>query len=731
MEEDLPVSPFSGSSCSQSREEVTAGLSFSHVKSSRVSRGSEARSVIRAFAGRKRNMSFLFRVTDDATTTHTDLHVLETYLALRDSIWHFERPPGRFWLAPVNRSAVSHLLQARNMRDLVPPAFCQWLDASLSPNNDTPSAWQPEGCMFHKFKPMEALPCLRHRVVSLSGDSTTRQIFWSIVGKSTLQDTDENRGKHEDVHLFDEARNTSLHFYWNPFLNRSTFLETQFDEPSLFLFGGGLWQAKYSLHHNLQDVNINEATHLAPIQAPHFEWLSEERRETLLPERIAEINDMEVEGPFGSTCCRTYPPFEDIKTSFAAAMLFLVGLLCFGGIRDRWRTTCCALMKILLVLAYCFLADRTHIFSKAQKQYHGSDFHVLCGIALIIGLCRLRHITASPANMFGHVNLLLTQEQTNEWKGWMQAIILIYHYTGASRVYWIYVIARLLVASYLFLTGYGNTLSFLVKKDYSISRVTAVLLKLNMLSAALPWVMQTSYMDYYFAPLYLVLGFQNPRGSCVSHSLHKDVRNPGVPVSPLVPSSELVSLRVPFPRLSRPLHSLRRHADTDNPLRTQDNLLRCSCLYTHLPRRLQRPSTPLPLLPPDPQLYPPPQPSPLPELLLRTLRRPRPHQSRDFRAAVPYLARGGHERIVVDRAVWRCETGADRAIGWVEEWGSAEGEVERFCAVGNCVSVGFCKSSRGDWSCCWGCGEGSEETCGSSQYLEARLHQGWLRCGCC
>lgn len=411
--------------------------------------------------------------------------------------------------------------------------------------------------MFHKFKPMEALPCLRHRVVSLSGDSTTRQIFWSIVGKSTLQDTDENRGKHEDVHLFDEARNTSLHFYWNPFLNRSTFLETQFDEPSLFLFGGGLWQAKYSLHHNLQDVNINEATHLAPIQAPHFEWLSEERRETLLPERIAEINDvmehlaatkgipyltsfvsmtdgvdgayatdgvhvqrsvadtkadivlnwlcnhqkMEVEGPFGSTCCRTYPPFEDIKTSFAAAMLFLVGLLCFGGIRDRWRTTCCALMKILLVLAYCFLADRTHIFSKAQKQYHGSDFHVLCGIALIIGLCRLRHITASPANMFGHVNLLLTQEQTNEWKGWMQAIILIYHYTGASRVYWIYVIARLLVASYLFLTGYGNTLSFLVKKDYSISRVTAVLLKLNMLSAALPWVMQTSYMDYYFAPL--------------------------------------------------------------------------------------------------------------------------------------------------------------------------------------------------------------------------------------
>jgi len=69
---------------------------------------------------------------------------------------------------------------------------------------------------------------------------------------------------------------------------------------------------------------------------------------------------------------------------------------------------------------------------------------------------------------------ILHRDQTDEWKGWMQLVILIYHMTGASRVVPLYMQIRVLVSSYLFLTGYGHFCYFWNGGSASFVRFTQV-----------------------------------------------------------------------------------------------------------------------------------------------------------------------------------------------------------------------------------------------------------------
>ncbi len=166
-----------------------------------------------------------------------------------------------------------------------------------------------------------------------------------------------------------------------------------------------------------------------------------------------------------------------------------------------------SLRVCMLAACFCFCADRTQIFNKMHKQFSSAEFAALCWLTLAVGAFSLRRTTSGPAEPDPRVSStppdrpFLDRSQTDEWKGWMQFIVLIYHYTGGSKVLPIYKFVRVLVASYLFMTGFGHTQFFLKKRDYSFRRVAAVLLRLNFLSCLLPYVMWTDYQFYYFAPL--------------------------------------------------------------------------------------------------------------------------------------------------------------------------------------------------------------------------------------
>ena len=237
--------------------------------------------------------------------------------------------------------------------------------------------------------------------------------------------------------------------------------------------------------------------------------------------------------PYDGTCCSEYRRlgiFQWIVLSVGWTVLFSAyWIQCFLD-PQRWgfrlprsldtvrlrssqmlpsERTVGACIVFCLAIWYCYYADRSQVFNKLHKQFYMSEFAVLCCLAGILGLISIR--VSKPIENDRNSNRVgasmsmdqpfLSREQTDEWKGWMQFIILIYHYTGASTEISIYRIVRLLVAAYLFMTGFGHTVYFLKKKDYSFRRVAAALVRLNLLSCALPYAMRTDYLFYYFAPL--------------------------------------------------------------------------------------------------------------------------------------------------------------------------------------------------------------------------------------
>jgi hypothetical protein len=184
-------------------------------------------------------------------------------------------------------------------------------------------------------------------------------------------------------------------------------------------------------------------------------------------------------------------------------------------------------------ITFCFFSDRTSLFLKEHKQFDPIVFGVLMLVALAAGLATM----SKPEKDLGFLN----RDQTDEWKGWMQLAILIYRELDVrpklggweltfrgTKTTLVPPRSRVSTTPSEFsspLTSFNlaMAISFIVrgsvayssrrrrnllnpaldykKADFGFARVAAVLVRLNLLTVALVYVMGTDYLSYYFSPL--------------------------------------------------------------------------------------------------------------------------------------------------------------------------------------------------------------------------------------
>lgn len=217
-------------------------------------------------------------------------------------------------------------------------------------------------------------------------------------------------------------------------------------------------------------------------------------------------NEISDHFPYANTCCLNYKSPTGLYFIVTAAVLLIPAAIIVAivmkmrGAPDPHANPLkgqlwSAIFVMCVGLAYCYLADRTQYFGKGNKNYLHDEFTFLSGVALILGLVSITR--SEDAKSIGFLN----RHMTDEWKGWMQIAILIYHITGGSKVLDIYKVIRVMVASYLFMTGYGHTAFFISKGDFGLKRVLSVLCRINLLTVFLAYVMNSNYIFYYFSPL--------------------------------------------------------------------------------------------------------------------------------------------------------------------------------------------------------------------------------------
>jgi hypothetical protein len=159
-----------------------------------------------------------------------------------------------------------------------------------------------------------------------------------------------------------------------------------------------------------------------------------------------------------------------------------------------------------LILFYAYICEYHPPYPHADKNYDADLFFFLTFLLFVVSAFTWqKHTPDDTKNVPGTVAAsndkieVLNRDQTEEWKGWMQFMFLLYHYYHAEDVY---NAIRIMITCYVWMTGFGNFSFFYLKADYGIIRVLQMLWRLNFLVLFLCLTQGTTFILYYICLLH-------------------------------------------------------------------------------------------------------------------------------------------------------------------------------------------------------------------------------------
>jgi len=157
--------------------------------------------------------------------------------------------------------------------------------------------------------------------------------------------------------------------------------------------------------------------------------------------------------------------------------------------------------KVILILAFAYFCDQWEPSYPRNENHNMPLFWVCHAVLAIVTFMTWERVPPRDSNG-GSIRVTpLSRCQTEEWKGWMQFAFIMYHYYRAWSAYnWI----RVFVSSYVWMTGFGNFLYFDKKRDFSISRMISMWIRINYFPLLLSWSVGVPLDLYYVVPLHTV-----------------------------------------------------------------------------------------------------------------------------------------------------------------------------------------------------------------------------------
>ncbi|XP_015070193.1 protein REDUCED WALL ACETYLATION 4-like isoform X1 [Solanum pennellii] len=163
------------------------------------------------------------------------------------------------------------------------------------------------------------------------------------------------------------------------------------------------------------------------------------------------------------------------------------------------RATLRAISEFGGILFYYYLCDRTNLFADSTKSYNRDLFIFLYILLIIVSAMTSLKKHNDKSAFSGKSILYLNRHQTEEWKGWMQVLFLIYHYFAATEIY---NAIRIFIAAYVWMTGFGNFSYYYIRKDFSLARFAQMMWRLNFFVIFCCIVLNNDYMLYYICPMH-------------------------------------------------------------------------------------------------------------------------------------------------------------------------------------------------------------------------------------